>query len=227
MWGLRVGVLLVVACGVYSVSARTYDFGKYKTCKDCVAAGFGWCPIRRLCGGFANQECGEGPRYHTADYEEGASSEEKGDEQEEEVKPKKKGKKKGKGKGKKVRAIDLPDVIPLSSKNFTKVTDTDSLWVVQFCSKSDDACREAFSPFDVAAKTLRGVVRFGHVDTAEHTDLASRYGIPSTPTIKAFFVDKDAPETYSSEVKADPLMTWVFRRVERIIQGRRRKMDLP
>ncbi len=38
-------------------------FAKLRTCTVCIAAGYGWCPIQRKCGGFANRECGEGERY--------------------------------------------------------------------------------------------------------------------------------------------------------------------
>ena len=38
-------------------------FAKLRTCKACVAAGYGWCPNRRKCGGFATEGCGEGERY--------------------------------------------------------------------------------------------------------------------------------------------------------------------
>ena len=30
-----------------------------KGCKACVAAGYGWCPIKLMCGGFANRKCPE------------------------------------------------------------------------------------------------------------------------------------------------------------------------
>lgn len=35
-------------------------FKRYTTCSSCVAAGHGWCPLQRKCGGFANKECGGG-----------------------------------------------------------------------------------------------------------------------------------------------------------------------
>lgn len=38
-------------------------FAKLRTCSTCVAAGYGWCPLKRMCGGFANKECGVGERY--------------------------------------------------------------------------------------------------------------------------------------------------------------------
>lgn len=38
-------------------------FAKYTSCISCVGDGWGWCPIKRRCGGFANKECGIGERY--------------------------------------------------------------------------------------------------------------------------------------------------------------------
>lgn len=35
----------------------SHEFKKYRTCESCVGAGWGWCPIRRMCGGFANKHC--------------------------------------------------------------------------------------------------------------------------------------------------------------------------
>ena len=33
------------------------NFKQWKDCKSCTGAGYGWCPIRRMCGGFANRNC--------------------------------------------------------------------------------------------------------------------------------------------------------------------------
>ena len=38
-------------------------FAKLRTCSACTGAGYGWCPNRRKCGGFANKECGVGENY--------------------------------------------------------------------------------------------------------------------------------------------------------------------
>ena len=42
-------------------------FAKFRDCSSCVGAGYGWCTIQRKCGGFANKECGIGPRYVSAE----------------------------------------------------------------------------------------------------------------------------------------------------------------
>jgi len=35
---------------------------RYKSCEECVQDGWGWCPILRKCGGFANKKCQELPK---------------------------------------------------------------------------------------------------------------------------------------------------------------------
>lgn len=42
-------------------------FAKLRDCSSCTAAGYGWCPNLRKCGGFANKKCGIGERYVSAD----------------------------------------------------------------------------------------------------------------------------------------------------------------
>ena len=44
-------------------------FAKLRDCSSCVGAGYGWCPMQRKCGGFANRECGLGPNYVAAGSE--------------------------------------------------------------------------------------------------------------------------------------------------------------
>eukprot|EP01062_Namystynia_karyoxenos_P031827 TRINITY_DN2357_c3_g1_i1.p1 TRINITY_DN2357_c3_g1~~TRINITY_DN2357_c3_g1_i1.p1 ORF type:complete len:530 (+),score=203.74 TRINITY_DN2357_c3_g1_i1:76-1590(+) len=56
---LLLPLLLLAAAG----RAEGFDFDKYRTCKSCVKAGKGWCPIARRCGNFANDNCDVGERY--------------------------------------------------------------------------------------------------------------------------------------------------------------------
>merc|ERR1711871_246026 len=54
---------------ILSGSAEGIDFSQWKNCKDCTAAGYGWCTIRRKCGGLANKDCGDHDSevYYTED----------------------------------------------------------------------------------------------------------------------------------------------------------------
>jgi len=41
-------------------------FAKLTSCHECIGAGYGWCPMQRRCGGFANKECAVGANYFSA-----------------------------------------------------------------------------------------------------------------------------------------------------------------
>uniref|UniRef100_A0A7S4FNS0 protein disulfide-isomerase n=1 Tax=Eutreptiella gymnastica TaxID=73025 RepID=A0A7S4FNS0_9EUGL len=40
----------------------------HTTCVECIEAGFGWCPIARKCGGFANRDCPDDDRAYAEDH---------------------------------------------------------------------------------------------------------------------------------------------------------------
>ena len=67
-----VSTSLLLLGALSSASAQGMDmsaeFAKLKTCQLCTKAGYGWCSIKRKCGGFANKECGIGERYVTHDF---------------------------------------------------------------------------------------------------------------------------------------------------------------
>eukprot|EP00755_Sulcionema_specki_P030647 Sspe_Gene.18628::Locus_6717_Transcript_1_1_Confidence_1.000_Length_666::g.18628::m.18628/K09584/PDIA6, TXNDC7; protein disulfide-isomerase A6 len=197
-------IYAVFAVVLWGIQATAVDFKKYKTCKDCIDAGFGWCPIRRICGGFANTECGEGERYWSADYGKQLLEEET-----------KKGGKKKKKKVKLTKDSDLADVIPLTADNFTAaVTHSDAFWLVEFYAPWCGHCKRLAPEWAKAAKVLRGIVHMGAVDADSYLDLASEYDVAGYPTIKAFFTDKKRPEDYEGGRTADGIIDWTLKRVK-------------
>merc|ERR1711916_398568 len=56
-------VMAVAAIILTTTVEGRIDFAQWKDCESCVGAGYGWCTIRRICGGFANKRCGEGAAY--------------------------------------------------------------------------------------------------------------------------------------------------------------------
>jgi len=61
---IRAGFCALLAACVASVALSATarpspgkEFYRYKNCAACTAEGYGWCPIRRKCGGFANRVC--------------------------------------------------------------------------------------------------------------------------------------------------------------------------
>eukprot|EP00754_Rhynchopus_humris_P010635 Rhum_TRINITY_DN14164_c5_g2::Rhum_TRINITY_DN14164_c5_g2_i1::g.69041::m.69041/K09584/PDIA6, TXNDC7; protein disulfide-isomerase A6 len=177
MPGTMAGAAALLVGAAIVGTAEAVDFASYMTCTDCIDAGFGWCPIRRTCGGFANQECGEGSNYVRPEY--GAQL----------LKEEKKAK-----KGKKRADSELPDVEKVEGlEAFTRtVAKGDGLWAVLFCAEWSDDCKATRPEFEKAAKALRGVVRFAEVDAEADTDLAAEYGVSVFPTVLTFVSEKDA-----------------------------------
>jgi len=62
------GMWVSLVCGFLTTEPAGTDmsstFKKLTSCGACTSAGYGWCPMQRKCGGFANKECGVGERYY-------------------------------------------------------------------------------------------------------------------------------------------------------------------
>lgn len=39
-------------------------FAKYKSCDECIAAGYGWCPLKQKCGGARSRPAPHSPAAH-------------------------------------------------------------------------------------------------------------------------------------------------------------------
>jgi hypothetical protein len=49
--------LLLLSLACIAPTSTAINFKQWKSCQPCLDAGYGWCPIRRMCGGFANRKC--------------------------------------------------------------------------------------------------------------------------------------------------------------------------
>ena len=206
----RTWVLLVLA---FFSGCSAVDFKQYQTCENCIDAGFGWCPIRRICGGFANTQCGEGAKYVTEEYEKEVLGG--------------KTKKKKKKKKAKTAETDLPDVVSLTRDTFvSSVAKGDSLWMVQFCTPWSDSCTALTSEWALAAKALRGVVRFGVVNADDEVDLAAEYDVLSYPTIFSFISNRDATtkvkphSTYEGQKTGSAILSYAKAEVKSLFLSR-------
>jgi protein disulfide-isomerase A6 len=208
--------LFIGIVALLSSTTHAIDFSKYKTCKDCTKAGFGWCSIRRICGGFANQECGEGERYHREDYKPEGSSDDKAKKDDEGSVPPKA---ESKSKIKPLRKF--PGVITLTSDNFTKaVIESDQVWLVEFYAPWCGHCKALAPEWDKAARALKGLVRLGAVDADAHGSLGSQYGVSGFPTIKAFLNDKKAPKDYDGGRKATDIIEYALKQTTLLVEER-------
>eukprot|EP01061_Rhynchopus_euleeides_P004941 TRINITY_DN14166_c0_g1_i1.p1 TRINITY_DN14166_c0_g1~~TRINITY_DN14166_c0_g1_i1.p1 ORF type:complete len:213 (+),score=67.93 TRINITY_DN14166_c0_g1_i1:85-723(+) len=180
---------------LFSSAEAKIDFESYKTCTDCVDAGYGWCPIQRMCGGFANTQCGEGERYwrkdHTPDGE---------------GKKKKGGKKGGKKKKAKKAKAEPGTPVLLTAANMTKTLDeSDRFWVIKFAESAEPG-----DEWKTVGKVLRGVARVAHVDLS--SDESAALKAEHSSGIKCFFKDEArSPQTFSGDaLSVSGVVEWTY-----------------
>lgn len=99
------------------------------------------------------------------------------------------------------------DVIDLTESNFDKlVTQSDSIWVVEFYAPWCGHCQQFVGEFSKAATGLKGVVKVGAVNADEHKSLGGRFGVKGFPTVKIFGTNKYKPEDYNGPRTAQGLV---------------------
>ena len=60
---MRAAPLRAATVGLFAAAALLVDAGRfdaYRTCADCIEAGFGWSPSKSKCGGYRNKQCPPG-----------------------------------------------------------------------------------------------------------------------------------------------------------------------
>jgi len=209
-------IFIVLVALLISSAAGAFDMAQFKTCDQCIKAGFGWCSIRRMCGGFANQECGEGERFYRHDYTPPGSEKAKAprgerlrEEKEEEKKPKL------------TPPRNFEGVIPLDSDNFTVVTKSDELWLVEFFAPWCGHCQALAPEWEKAAKALKGVVRLAAVDAdGAGNSIGSQYGVGGFPTIKVFGANKKDPSDYDGGRKAPEIVAYALKAATKLVEDR-------
>ncbi|PRP73161.1 DnaJ domain containing protein [Planoprotostelium fungivorum] len=87
--------------------------------------------------------------------------------------------------------------------NFDTLT-SEGVWLVQFFSRSSQACERKSSEWESLYRTLKGSIRMGRVDAESEVFLPSRYHVSSVPTIIAF-VDGE-PFYYNGEFDKKELL---------------------
>lgn len=89
------------------------------------------------------------------------------------------------------------DVVELTPANFDRlVTQSDSLWIVEFYAPWCGHCKNLVPEYSAAAKALKGVVKVGAVDADAHKALGGQFDVRGFPTIKMFGIDKNKPSDF-------------------------------
>ena len=124
----------------------------------------------------------------------------------------------GKKKEKKVEEeapVDEKDVIVLTDSDFDEqVIESKALWMIEFYAPWCGHCKNLKGPWAKAATTLKGSVKFAKVDATVETELGSRYGVQSYPTLKVFTPDnKEDPEKYEGPRDATGIIAYCQKRM--------------
>ena len=230
-------------------------FAQYRTCTSCVGAGYGWCPMQRKCGGFANKECGAGERYvaEGAPAESGRSglweskaSREASAEAEKPAEAAVEGASRpasgqilhagppsppsedaDRDKGK-AAAKTTEVATAATAKTFKKeVLAENGPVAVQFFAPWCGHCKALKPAWAQAAKALRGKVKLLVVDATAEPQLAEKYGVQGYPTIKLFGKNKRKPSSYEGARDADSLIRSLAQPFPEGDEKREKKAEAP
>lgn len=104
------------------------------------------------------------------------------------------------------------NVEDLTPSNFdSKVTNDDSIWIVEFYAPWCGHCKALTPEYKKAAKSLKGIIKLGAADVDQHKELGGRFGIQGFPTIKIFAGDKSKPEEYKGPRNAAGMIAEALR----------------
>ena len=173
---MKLSPLAFACAGVFvcfllsSSTTEAINFKQWKDCKSCTDAGYGWCPIRRMCGGFANRNC-RGDHTDTV-----KSDEELEDEAEEERR--------------RLAAENADsDVIALTDANFHDELAKHPAALVEFYAPWCGHCKALKPAYDEAAAMLKkenSKAVLVKVDATANREVAQENNVNGFPTIKLF-----------------------------------------
>jgi len=180
--------LIVCCCLMLAVEGRDMSevFKGLKTCPDCIAAGYGWCSIRRMCGGFANRECGEGERFIRDPALDGPGN-----------------------------GADTPpeksDCVTLTDANFDKfITSSSKPALVEFYAPWCGHCKSLKPAYEKVCTDFKDEdVTIAMLDATEHKEAAEKFEVTGFPTIKWFGKDKSNPKDYESGRDEKAFVEWI------------------
>lgn len=122
----------------------------------------------------------------------------------------------------------LTNVVSLSVLNFDNlVISGDEIWIVKFytpnCSKSQALVPE----YEKTANALKGLIKIGAINIEREKELAERYGIDESPTIKIFAGDKEKPITYEGDKTARGLALAILKAAKAQVKPKLVEQEIP
>ena len=158
------------------------NFKQWKNCKACTGAGYGWCPIRRMCGGFANKNC-------RGDHTDNAKTADEVAEEEEEERRRLKAQQEEDANS---------DVVALTDDTFDDYLSSHPVALVEFYAPWCGHCKALKPAYEEAATILKkegSKAVMVKVDATAERKIAQEHGVSGFPTIQ-FFRDGEMEEPY-------------------------------
>jgi len=158
------------------------NFKQWKDCKSCTGAGYGWCPIRRMCGGFANKNC-------RGDHTDKAKTDEEVAEEE--------AQERRRAQAEREAEADS-DVVALTDDTFDDFLSNHPVALVEFYAPWCGHCKALKPAYEEAATILKkenSKAVLVKVDATAERNLAKEHGVSGFPTIQ-FFRDGEMEEPY-------------------------------
>merc|ERR1711871_33736 len=201
MTGLLRGSLQILLLVVLLLATtEAIDFKQYKNCKSCLAAGYGWCPIRRMCGGFANRECRGDETDTRADAAAAGGDDDDDDDDDDEDPNAPEGEEGGPS-----------EVIALNDANFDTELKKFPAALVKFYAPWCGHCKALAPAYESAARTLKkegSKAVLAKLDATESKAAAKEHGVSGFPTLK-LFLNGEVEEDYDGGREADDLTEYM------------------
>eukprot|EP00928_Gymnodinium_smaydae_P024474 TRINITY_DN19794_c0_g4_i2.p1 TRINITY_DN19794_c0_g4~~TRINITY_DN19794_c0_g4_i2.p1 ORF type:complete len:576 (+),score=100.28 TRINITY_DN19794_c0_g4_i2:215-1942(+) len=113
---------------------------------------------------------------------------------------------------------DDSSVVVLSDQNFTEVVEREPHIVVEFYAPWCRYCQRLLPEYNAAAKTLRGRVPLAKVDGTQHTELMSKFGLDSYPTILLMQGGREQARYPGTPSFERELVEWVDEKTRALIE---------
>ncbi|KAJ7960317.1 protein disulfide-isomerase like 2-2-like [Quillaja saponaria] len=105
--------------------------------------------------------------------------------------------------------------VELNSQNFDEIVlKSKELWIVEFFAPWCGHCKKLAPEWKMAANSLKGKVKLGHVDCDSEKSLMSRFNVQGFPTILVFGADKDSPIPYEGARTASAIESFALKQLE-------------
>ena len=127
---------------------------------------------------------------------------------------------------------DKPEVTVLSTmEDFqTTVMQSESLWMIQFCTPTEEVCVTMAENYSIMAKLMKNILYLGVVDvtSAGGQEIANHFNMPTQqiPTLYWFLDDKQNPQATESLKDTETMITGGMKTIAQVITEGAKSMGI-